>query len=74
MSVSCSCNMASVTGSGFGVRTWDGSQVRLLTGFQRLSQNPRSIHRLVPYPGAMFSTGLPCIVSVGEDALNPVET
>jgi hypothetical protein len=36
---------------------------------QRLSQKPRSVHALVHSPWHTCSRGLPCMASVGEDAL-----
>jgi hypothetical protein len=41
---------------------------------QRLNHQPKSIHELVCGPWHICSRGLPCLVSVREDAPNPVET
>jgi hypothetical protein len=35
---------------------------------------PKSIHRLACGPQHIHKKGLPCLVSVGEDVPNPVET
>ena len=40
----------------------------------RLSQKTSSILGLVHDPKNMCSRGLPCMASVGEDVLNPVES
>jgi hypothetical protein len=41
---------------------------------QRLSHQPKSIHGLVCGTRHICSTGLHCLASVWEDALNPLET
>jgi hypothetical protein len=41
---------------------------------QRLSHQPKNIYRLVKGSQHIHSRGLPCLASLGKDALNPVET
>ena len=41
---------------------------------QRLSHQPKSIHRLVHGPWCIWGRGLPCLASVGENVSNSVET
>jgi hypothetical protein len=40
---------------------------------QRLSYKPKSMHGLVLEPQYIFSRGLPCLASKGEDVPNPIE-